>query len=185
MATPSLPKLKAFLDIEEGEDAFDLELADYLASATGTIARRCGYLEPTEVVEQIRVSNDALVVSEWPVVTVTSAVDDDGASVDVSTAKIDRGAGIIRLGGGVNGLIEVTYQAGYDPCPEDLEMATYVVAGHLWDTQRGRTGAFTQVHGLDDDAPVGGDASFFVLQGRALPRRAMELTRPYTKAGLR
>lgn len=182
MATPSLPELKKFLDITVAD--FDDELPLYLDSGTSTIAHRCGPLEPTSYTETTSANYGSVLVSHWPLVSVESVVDDDGNSVDVTNAKINQDAGIVRVGA-VDGPVVITYTAGYDPCPADLETAVYVVAGHLWDTQRGRSGSFTQIHGLDDDAPVGGDASFFVMQGFALPRRAMELTRPYVKAGFR
>lgn len=183
MATPNLTSLKDFLDIDDPDH--DVELPTYLDSATRTIGLRCGPLQPEDFTEQVRATCGSLLVSKWPVVSVTSVTDDDGQAVDVTGAKVNKSAGVIRLATPVTGVVEVAYKAGYDPCPDDLELAVYVVASHLWDTQRGRSGSFAQIHGLDDDAPVGGDASYFVMQGFALPRRAMELTRPYIKPGFR
>lgn len=182
MATPNLIDLKAFLDIDA--TIYDDELEVYLSSATSTIAHRCGPLSVTNQEEQHDVACGDIVVHSWPVVALTSVTRASGESVDVSDARVLKDAGVIRVPG-LSGDVDVEYEAGYDPCPDDLELAVYVTAGHLWDTQRGRSGSFTQVHGMDDDAPVGGDASYYVLQGYALPRRAMELTRPYTKAGFR
>lgn len=183
MATPTLLGLKKFLEIEATDTTYDSELPTYLDSAEQTIAHRCGPIRPTAVTQQVRAHCGQFTVPQWPVISLTSVTDEDGTSVSVVGAKVDRGAGVIRLASGESGLLEVTYQAGYEPCPDDLELALYVVAGHLWDTQRGRSGGFSMIRGLDDDAPVGGDASYFVMQGFALPRRAMELTRPYIKAG--
>lgn len=181
MATPTLPDLKAFLGIDtDGQDA---ELTKHLGAARATMRHRCGPDIPTEVVERVIVRSGTAVLNELPLISVTSAVDDDGDPLDVSGAKLDN-AGIVReigSGGAFCGRAQLTVQAGHDPCPDDLELAIYVVAGHLWDTQRGRSGSFAQVHGLDDDAPVGGDASYLVLRGFALPRRAMELARAYLK----
>lgn len=184
MATPDLTGLKRFLDLDNNA-AYDQELQTYLAAAKTTIGQRTGPVESKSVTEQQRATCGVLLVNQWPVIAVTSATDDDGAAIDVSGVKIDKGAGIIRLGVDLTELVEITYTAGHVPCPDDLELATYVVGGHLWDTQRGRSGSFSQIHGLDDDSPVGAEASQFVLQGFALPRRAMELTRPYVKAGFR
>lgn len=184
MATPNLIGLKRFVDLD-GDITYDQELEAYLVAAKATIGLRVGPLESTAMTEQQRAHCGVVLVNEWPVIGVTSATDDDGAAIDVSGVKIDKGAGVVGLGVEITELVEITYTAGHVPCPDDLELATYVVGGHLWDTQRGRSGSFAQVHGLDDDAPVGGDASYFVMQGFALPRRAMELTRPYIKAGFR
>lgn len=183
MAEPTLSSFKDFLDITSGE--FDGELPSYLSSAESTIIHRCGPIRPTEFTEASRAECGTFVVSRWPVIAVTSVTDDDGNAADLSRTKVDKAAGVVRLRIGLTGEIEVVYSAGYAECPDDLETAVYVVGGHLWDTQRGRSGSFAQIHGMDDDSPVGGDASFYVMQGFALPRRAMELTRPYVKAGFR
>ncbi len=181
MATPNLSALKDFLDIEGSEH--DDELETHLGAAASTIAQRCGPLEPVEFTESTPVHAGTFTVSRWPLVTVVSVTDDEERNVDLSRMRTDPESGVVRLRTGFTGRVDVTYTAGYDPCPDDLELAVYVTAGHLWDTQRGRSGSFATVHGLDDDAPVGGDASYFVMRGFALPRRAMELTRPYVKAG--
>ena len=183
MAEPNLSSFKDFLDIET--DEYDGELPSYLQAAESTIVHRCGPIRPTEFTESTHVYCGTFVVSNWPVVTVTSVTDDDGRATDLSRMKLDKNAGVVRLRTYLTGPAEVVYSAGYADCPDDLELSIYVVGGHLWDTQRGRSGSFAQIHGLDDDAPVGGDASYFVMQGFALPRRAMELTRPYVKAGFR
>jgi hypothetical protein len=183
VAEPTLSSFKDFLDIKSGE--FDGELPSYLLSAESTIVHRCGPIRPTEFTETSRAECGEFVVSHWPIIEVTSVVDDDGREQNLSRMKVDKNAGVVRLRNALTGPIEVTLTAGYPECPDDLETAVYVVGGHLWDTQRGRSGSFAQIHGMDDDAPVGGDASFFVMQGMALPRRAMELTRPYVKAGFR
>lgn len=183
MAQPSLSSLKDFLDIKTGE--YDGELPSYLGAAESTIVHRCGPVSPQEFTEDSHANYGTFVVNNWPVVSVDSVTDDEGRVADLSRMKLDKNAGVVRLRTYLTGHIEVVYTAGYASCPDDLELAIYVVAGHLWDTQRGRSGSFAQIHGLDDDAPVGGDASFYVMQGFALPRRAMELTRPYVKAGFR
>lgn len=183
MAEPTLSSFRDFLDIDSGE--FDGELPSYLSAAESTIVHRCGPIRPTEFTEATRIESGTFLVSRWPVIEVTSVVDDDENAVSLTRMKVDKDAGVIRLRSSFTGPAEVTYRAGHAVCPDDLETAVYVVGGHLWDTQRGRSGSFAQIHGMDDDAPVGGDASYFVMQGFALPRRAMELTRPYVKAGFR
>lgn len=183
MATPSTPGLKEYLNNQAPGD--ETELGQYLDAAIRTVRHRCGPLEPTAVTEQQRMSGGTILVNERPLISLTSVTDSDGVTLDISQSKLDKGAGIIYLGNWLTDLVEVVYQAGYNPAPDDLELATYMVAGHLWDTQRGRSGSFAQIHGLDDDAPVGAEASQLVLQGFAWPRRAMELTRSYVKDGFR
>src|SRR5690606_17141378 len=159
------------------------ELESFLDAAQATIDHRCGPAGGAVVTEQVQARDGVLVLNERPVQAVSTAVDDDGNQIDLGGVKVSTLSAVVRLRRPVRGQVEVTYTAGWDPYPDDLEKAVYIVADHLWETQRGRSGSFTQIHGIDDDAPVGGDASFFVMRGFALPRRAMELTRPYIKGG--
>lgn len=182
MASPDLAGLKAFLNIDTS--VYDEELPSYLEAARSTIAQRCGPDEPTETVSEVEITCGTALLPVRPVIAVIDATNEAGAPIGLAHVRVRRRAGIVSGLAGYTGAATITYTAGYNPCPDDLELAIYIVAGHLWDTQRGRSGSFTQVHGLDDDAPVGGDASFLVLRGFALPRRAMELTRPYTQTGL-
>ncbi len=182
MAVPTAIAAREFANVTD-----PLEFAEFDAffdAALQAISQRCGPVGGTTFTEQSHARCGVLILDQRPVQTVDSAVDEDGNAVDVTGAKISRQAAIVRLASSITGELDVTYTAGWDPYPDDLEVAVYVVTDHLWETQRGRTGAFTQIHGLDDDAPVGGDASFLVLRGFALPRRAMELTRPYVRFGV-
>ena len=123
-----------------------------------------------------------------------SVTEIDGAPAEIDEQYSDLSIGEVWLnrcdtGGYVRARrrrlrLNVTYQAGRDPVPEDVKTAMLIIVGHLWDTQRGRSGSRAGVMGLDDDAPIGGDASYLVLQGYALPRRAMELLRPYMQVTL-
>lgn len=181
MAAPSLERLAEFVNITDPPTIQRLQ--EFLDASLLTITQRCGPPAGTVVAEQVHARDGVLVLSERPVQELVTVMDDRGGEVSIEGARISRRSAVVRLSRPMTCEFDVTYKAGWDPYPADLEMAVYIVADHLWETQRGRSGSFAALHGLDDDAPVGGDASHFVLRGFALPRRAMELTRPYIKPG--
>ena len=181
MATPTAEAAREFSNVSD-PSSFD-EFDTFFNAALQAISHRCGPVGGTSVTEQAMARCGVLILAERPVQSVDSAADQDGNPVDVTGARISRRSAIVRLRSSITRELDVTYTAGWEPYPDDLEKAVYVVTDHLWETQRGRSGSFTQVHGIDDDAPVGGDASFLVLRGFALPRRAMELIVPYRKFG--
>jgi hypothetical protein len=182
MATPTETEARAFSNVEDS--AMFAEFGTFFDAALGAISHRCGPVGGTTFTEQTTARCGTFILDERPVQTLVSATDSDGNTVDITGAKISRRSAVVRLATSIYDELDVVYTAGWDPYPDDLEKAVYIVADHLWETQRGRSGSFTQIHGIDDDAPVGGDASYLILRGFALPRRAMELTRPYNKFGL-
>lgn len=182
MAVPGLPGLKEFLNI--GGTTQDEELSRHLVSARGTMRHRVGPDESTAATDSTRVLCGSAFLPQWPVISITSATGRAGEVLDISSAEVDPTTSeITGIGPRYTGKATILYQIGFTAYPDDLELATYIVAGHLWETQRGRTGSWAQMHGMNDDTPVGGDASFYVLRGFALPRRAMELIEPYRKGG--
>lgn len=185
MPTPpvTLTEVKTFLGNIETPD-FDSQLEEFLDAATLAVEHRVGPMVTTSFTESVRLSNCMAMLEHWPVQSITTV---DGEAFTVEEDLSDLSIGELYVG--TSGRATVAYTAGRaagpTDVPEDLRIATMVVVGHLWDTQRGRSGGFAHIPGMDDDAPIGGDASYFVMQGFAMPRRAMELMRPYWKTNLR
>lgn len=182
MATPTASAAREFANVTDPNSFSEFET--FFDSALQTVSNRCGPVGGTTITEQATVRSGVMVLSERPVQSLVSITDSDGNTVSTTGAKISRRSAIVRLRSSLCDEVDVEYEAGWDPYPDDLEKAVYVVTDHLWETQRGRSGSFTQIHGIDDDAPVGGDASYLILRGFALPRRAMELIAPYRKFGV-
>lgn len=106
--------------------------------------------------------------------------DTAGTAVTLDPRYIDRGAGIIELHGlstAPDGpwTVEIT-GADNDP-PADLTLAVYIIAAHLWETQRGsssRVGYMRNRRGTSE-----GDGEAPVYRGFAIPNRAAELLAAY------
>lgn len=182
MAIPTEPAARDFANVTDPTSF--VEFGTFFSAALAAIGHRCGPVGGTTVTEQVAARGGVMILNERPVQTLVSVTDSDGNAVSITGAKISRRSAIVRLVSTICDEVDVQYTAGWDPYPADLEKAVYIVSDHLWETQRGRSGSFTAIHGIDDDAPVGGDASYLVLRGFALPRRAMELIRPYVKFGV-
>lgn len=177
MSTPpvTLDEVKAQLNLTS--TAEDIELQLYTEAATDLIEELVGPMVVAEFTESAECGgHGAVLLRHWPITEVAS-VEQGGAPVDVDLDRSDLTIGSVQVGR--RGWVTVTYSAGRAPVPAALKLATLLTVDHLWETQRGRQGGFTAIHGVDDDSPVGGDASFLVMQGNALPPRAKGLLRPY------
>ena len=164
MALPTLAGLKAHLNITASTS--DTELATFLAAARKMIEAHTGPLAPTSVTEVVDGRPSAWVLSARPVVSVDSATGtDDSRTATLASLAIDGPAGVVRSAAdNLSGSWSVTYTAGMASVPENVELAVYVTAQHLWKTQRG--GGQRPGQGTD---PVGSTV------GYALPYMAIEL----------
>jgi hypothetical protein len=71
--------------------------------------------------------------------------------------------------------VRVTYQAGRPIVPANITQATAEIVRHMWETQRGHSGA-RPGFGEEELLPTS--------SGFTIPRRAMELLNPHRKAPL-
>lgn len=181
MATPDLDGLKQFLNKTDNTD--DTELETYLGASIKAVSDRCGPLSSTAFTERVRANCGSFVVTQWPIINISAITEPDGTAVDITAIDLDNNAGIVHLNY-IHGPHDVTYTAGYAPCPDDLELATYIIGKHLWETQRGTTGGRGQYMGGGDPLPTGNDAATIVVRGFAFPQRAMELMDANRKPGL-
>ena len=180
----TLDELKAHLNMVAAPSEDDAELAVTLAAATEACEGEVGPILHRTVRERITVTGCALIVSHPPVVSVEELRDLHGTTYDTSDLDVDR-SGLIR---GITrdlrpGRYDVTYTAGMaataDDVPAAVKLAVMIVAGHMWETQRGRQARTGFIPG-EGITPT--DQAALIMSGFSLPRRALELMRPYRLA---
>ena len=171
MAPPlpvTLADLKTHLNLTGTTE--DAELTDKPEAATGAVEQRVGPMVIREVSEHTTATKGHLRLWYTPVDSLTSATL-SGAVVEVSDWVLAKSTGLVS-GVSTDGVYQVVYNAGRAvdalDVPSELREATLVVAAHLWETQRGSTGAAPGVPGQ-------AFASTPVPRGFALPHRAVEL----------
>lgn len=172
MALPDVTALKPHLNIPAGQTVDDTELERTLGAAIRVVERKVGPLTPIPVVEHhlgLALAAE-LVLRRAPVKTLTSVEVLGGGTVTADQYVLDAEAGIVELAGGrrLHGDYTVTYEAGWAEVPEDIELATYIIAAHLWDTQR-----------VPGRSRPGQPADQQPLRGFAIPNRAATLLAPY------
>lgn len=172
-----LDGLKVHLNITG--TASDVELAGILSAAQGVVeAMLPAPLEPASVVE-VFPAGLVLVLRRAPVLSVDS-VTATGRPLPLvvgTDAIADLDTGIIRIlptvWGASQGTLSVAYTYGWWGLPDSLRLALFIVAAHLWETQRGASGL--PMPGSDSTPGMG------VGMGYALPNRALELIAPFRR----
>lgn len=179
MATPtpaSLVEFKAFLNRPTGDAADDSELEMTLVAATEAVEqwRSIGPIVPREVTSRVAANDSgALVLPLSPVRSVASVTSVDGGPSYAAADLTVRESGIVtaRSGRLALGLYDVAYEAGRDPVPDALRLATLIIGKHLWETQRGPK---TRLRTEDDES-----RAQWAGAGYLIPNRAAHLMQPY------
>jgi hypothetical protein len=165
----SLADIKQQLNMTSTAD--DEELRAFLEAATGVIETYLGRAVVRRSFTEEHAVYGEILLNWTPVISLTSVVSVDGtttwntADLHVSTS------GVVTAKAGATALqgdISVTYTAGAPVVPANWALAARIIVQHLWDTQRGKSGA-THAGGLD--TPGAG----FTRYGFAIPNRAKEL----------
>ena len=102
---------------------------------------------------------------------------DGTVALDGNDVDLDGETGIVRLLSGRDfcGPLRVSYRAGRPVVPASIQQGAKEVIRHMWETQRGHSGA----------RPGFGDEDLLpTASGFTIPRRAMELLAPHRKAPL-
>lgn len=165
----TLAELKAHLNITTTSDDAELELhrsasEEHVQGVIGPVLQR-------EVVETSTTRYGATLLRVAPVVSVTSV---EYASTALAGWSSSLSTGLIT--GLPTGDVTVTYTVGRTSCPDAVKLATLIIAGHLWETQRG---ASSPSSALPADAF---DQTTTLGLGFLVPNRAMELLTPYLLA---
>ena len=171
----SLDDAKAHLQMRT--DVNDAELQRFIWAADAAVAQKVGPLAPVTVTERTHGGGTSIVLRQWPVRALTSVTYWDGSTVDVSNLDLDTDAGVLYWQWGTSGYftagtrnVTVTYTAGWDQAPADLEQAVLELVRHLWETQRGNNTPARP--GFTDEPAVPGAFSSW-------PVRVQELLAPY------
>lgn len=165
----SLADVRAQLNFAATDTANDDELRGFVGAATRAVERELGrVVVRRSVTGRFTVNGSAaeLLLRNVPVISLTSAVSADGATTwDIAGLRVDSETGLVTVvsGPAFTGVLDVTYQAGLVVIPENYRLASLIIIQHLWETQRGRTGA------------VAGGGDLVIPVGYAVPNRAIEL----------
>lgn len=176
MPAPTLLDLKAFLNISSTRS--DDELPAYLDAAVGIVEADLD--APLSVASRSETfpARPRLVLGRAPVLSVDSITVSTSLSALVAgtDALVDLDTGIITLQYPWSswGTVTVAYTYGWTTLPAPISLAVLIVAGHLWETQRGSASLPT----------LGGDQTPAMTPGAgyAMPNRARELLAPYFRA---
>lgn len=171
---PALGDLKEHLNITSA--THDVELQHMLDAAVQVVEGYVGRLNERSVTETHRNGSGGgpLVLRESPVVSVLSVASADGTTYAAADYDLDGPAGMLHVAGGYGRWprgVTVTYLAGRSELPAAIRLAVLIVAGRLWETQRGNAPSALPVSDDGFTADPGGLP--------LLPPRARELLRPY------
>lgn len=173
MAVVEVEQAKAYLGMDSGDQ--EPRLADLIDVAQAAIAERVGPLEPISTTVRVPPLGRTLAVPS-PASALTSVIDADGTTLDVSSLYLDKRPGLITSNDGTAFTArwyDVTYDHGRatGECPSHLIEAVLVLVKHLYDPQRG-VGARGGISTSD------GAANTIPGAGYLLPNRCLELIGP-------
>lgn len=169
----TLADLKSHANVSTTAD--DGELQDMLDAAAGIVRSLIGTSFDASVhTERLSVNGGTAVLTYRPVAG--DVVLNGGA---VTGHSVDADAGLLLDVPWVYGPLTATYTADSGVVPAEVQMATLVIAAHLYETQRMPGQAF-------DSRPAGfggadGQPDATPFRGFAIPNRALELLDWYIK----
>lgn len=192
MTTPttivSLADAKAHLNKTDNTD--DTELQYFIEAATPIIENIAGPVLPQTKTEYYSGGVSQINLNWLPILSITSIVETYGQTnynlteitlgssntafgftVDYTTGRIIRRAynaeALFPVG---SNNVKVVYQAGRATIPANVRLATLMLIQHLWST--------SQLNRQGGRPTLGGDDSFTVGAGFAVPNRVRELLQP-------
>lgn len=168
----SLEEVKQQLNIDLANTEHDDELQDYIDAVTSVVERQTGEVVELRTIEEHHDVSAArtLLLRSVPVSSLTSVERVDGSQTwSVGDLYVNEQLGEVTVLSGslFDGLLKVTFEAGYDVAPANYNLAARIIVQHLWKTQRGVAGA-PFAGGMATSLGEGGT-------GFAVPRRAAEL----------
>jgi hypothetical protein len=168
-AFASLSAVKAHLNMTS--TANDDELGLMLEAANDVVRSLVGSFGVDDVTETVAVHGGTAILSHRPVV---GDVQLDGA---VTGYLVNRAAGLLHDLPPSLRSMTVAYTAGREGVPAAVTLATAIITGHLWETQRGTSPSALALQRPDMDVPFAGGI------GYAIPNRAKELLEPFIRHG--
>lgn len=169
----SLGDAKATLNITS--TAYDDELRVYIESATTAAEDHRDEIlaKRTLTYKDTFYNCTEVILPRRPVVSLTSVQNvETGLLYGTAGYDLDGDTGKVRAltGGNFTGLLKFTYVAGYSVVPAAFTLAVRLIVQHLWETQRGPSGASRFAGSLDDAALMR-----FRSMNIFVPPRAQEL----------
>lgn len=178
MALLTLAEAKTALNISG--TTYDTELQDYIDGTIAAVEYLCGPTASTNATEVLH-GVGALVLTNTPVLTVTSVTGDLMGARDMNYIRFDADSGVVRPKANVIPLLPdwytVVYTYGRAAIPAAMKQAAKVILKHQWSVQRGPSGRPTAT-----DNPPGSDNRTLVPGlGYALPNSALQMLAPYQR----
>lgn len=135
--------IKPYLSIVGDTDNLRLQAA--LDAAESMIADIVGPLAVEAATERVPGCRTSLLLSKFPVVSLTSVTSESGAALDVSLLYTDTDAGIVTYKQSWcntfwSPTYTVVYDIGFATVPADLVRGIAALTQHLWTPQRGTAG---------------------------------------------
>lgn len=164
----SLAEAREHINIPEDEHIEDEELRGYIVAATAAVERHLNRVVARRSITEfhdVYPPRCRLFLHRAPLLSITSISTLDGdESWDPATMVVDSSTGMLDTVNGKSfvGSLKIVYVAGERVVPPNVLLATQIVTGHLWQTQRVAGPGFA-----GEGAALGA--------GFALPNRAVEL----------
>lgn len=151
----------------------DDELQDMLDAATERVQSLIGTsFDAVAVTERVAVHGGTVVLSRRPA---AGSVTLNGGGITGFTVNAAAGLLYDVYPGGAYP-VTATYTAAASTVPASVQLATAIIAAHLWETQRGPAGPVGgPLQEPGSDQPFGNGAGF------AIPNRAKELLDPFVR----
>lgn len=168
MMFADLSDLKAHLNYPASKSRDDAELQLMLDAAADVVTALVGGYSGAVVSEVFAVRGGTVFLNAVPSGTVT-VTNDYGSPV---TGFSVRPAARLLVGVAAEGYVTVSYDADGGFIPHAVKLATLIIAGHLWETQRGTSPSQLGLQQADESGFIPG-------RGFAIPDRARELLAPF------
>ena len=166
----TLAQVKAQLDITSARN--DGELGQMLAAATEVVESLVGSFDAVTVTERVTVHGGTVLLSRVP----TGPVTLEAGTMQIVGFTTNSAAGLLQDVPNLYGYgpLVATYPAGGGAVPAAVTVATAIIVGHLWETQRGSSPGSLSLQ----EQTVYSDTAF-PTRGFAIPNRAKELLEPF------
>lgn len=152
----------------------DDELGDMMSVVTEVVEQIVGPVAARVYTERVRSGTTALLLTHYPVVSVTSVTSVSGSPTWTTGFDVDAAAGIVRLSAGgyfTGGPWNATYVAGRTVIPARFVQAGKEMLRHLWETQRGSSAGSAYRPSLGEDQVFSSAAGMTY----SIPKRVVEL----------
>ena len=157
----------------------DAEIQTFIDACEDAVAEKCGPLTSVARTERVKGGGAGLVLTETPVVSLTSVTPVNGSAISLTLLNVEKSAGVVEWLSGAcfqTGWYDVVTQAGRASLPNDMRLGIKELIRHVWDTQRGSGG---RPGGRSSEAL----SNTVLASAYTWPNRVTELLAPYIQVG--